>query len=134
LFVAAAMVLLLASCGGGAPGEQELADSLVDSGLSEQVATCAAEALFENMSSEEIDLVAERGGGGAPVDDPDRTDDTADKVREALVACQALIETTSTLPFEPPAPADPGAGPATTLPTSGPDPNGAVIDTTVPVP
>lgn len=70
------------------PSRSDITDALITSGLSEEVARCAADALVDELSDDELVQLTERGGGGAPVDDPDRDDDASDRVRAALTACR----------------------------------------------
>ncbi|MEZ5180877.1 MAG: hypothetical protein R2702_03235 [Acidimicrobiales bacterium] len=120
---AAVALALLAGCSTEAPGRDEIARSLRASGFSVEAADCAADALVDNLSDDQIAELAERGGGGAPVDDPNRTDDPADKVREAMNACRPLVEgtTTTTTPQE-------GATTTTLAPDEGGAGGGAAID------
>ena len=43
-----------------------------------------SEALVDTLSGEELDLLVDRGGLGAPRDDPNRHDDSMDRPRPAL--------------------------------------------------
>lgn len=76
-----------AGCSSG-PDHGEVVDALITSGLSEEQARCAADALFDELTEDELAQLADRGAGGAPVDDPDRADDAADRIRTALNACR----------------------------------------------
>lgn len=114
------------ACAAEPSGRDELARSLASSGLPQDVAGCAADALVDNLSSQELLDIAERGGGGAPVDDPERTDDSLDLVRAALAECRAQLEPTTTTGV-------PTSGvPTSGVPSTVPIDDGAVIDTTVP--
>ena len=108
------------ACSVTVPDRDELAASLVDSGLPADVASCAADALYDHLSEDELRSLAERGGGGAPVDDPERDDDSADQVREAMVECRAKLDASTTTTV---APDDGGAG-------GGADDDGASTDAT----
>jgi hypothetical protein len=88
---AAVVSLVLTGCGTPTPKEADLTEALVDSGLSEPVAECASSALVESLTDGELQELAERGAGGAPVDDPARTDDSADKLAKAMTACKELV-------------------------------------------
>ena len=88
--VAVAMAVV-AGCSTDTPSSGELTDALVDSGLSEEVASCTAEAVLDTLSDDEVRLLVERGAGGAPQDDPDDDDDSADRLRLALDECRALL-------------------------------------------
>lgn len=114
----------LVGCTHPAPSERDLTAALQDSGLPKPVAACTSKALVGTLSDAELEEIANRGSGGAPVDDTDRTDDTADKLNQAMTKCQQLLtealatsSTTSTT--------TPGGGPTTTVAV---DPSGAVID------
>jgi hypothetical protein len=96
LVVAGLLVVGVAGCGADAPGREQLARSLADSGLPEDVAGCAADALADNLTEQQLLDIAERGGGGAPVDDPNRTDDPLDLVRAALAECRTQLDPTTT--------------------------------------
>lgn len=98
--VAVALVAMgalgVAGCSSKAPANEEIVEALVTSGLPEDVATCAADALTDTLSEEQLAQLTERGGGGAPVDDPARTDDTADQLRDAMSRCRTLFESSTT--------------------------------------
>jgi hypothetical protein len=98
-----------AACAADPPGRDELARSLASSGLPEDVAGCAADALHDHLSTQELRDIAERGGGGAPVDDPERTDDAMDQVRTALAECRTKLEPTTTTAVPPTVPIDDGS-------------------------
>ncbi|MBX3287108.1 MAG: hypothetical protein KF703_17300 [Actinobacteria bacterium] len=84
------------ACGTKPPSRQELVDSLVTSGLPKSESTCAADAIYDNLSSDEIAEIVERGGSGAPRDDPQDANDTMDKLRAALGVCRDQAAATST--------------------------------------
>jgi hypothetical protein len=94
LTVAAA---LLGGCA-EAPSRSELVQALEASGIATERAECAADAVLDELSEEEIIELVERGPAGAPRDDPEATDDASDRVRDALAACQqvAAPETSTT--------------------------------------
>lgn len=104
--VLAAALLGAAGCSAPAPSEEELSDALVDSGLSRKVADCTASALTDSLTESELAEITERGSGGAPVDDPKKTNESADKLTEAMAACRELQiasqpTTTTAVPVEP---------------------------------
>lgn len=115
LSLALGAALLLGACSSKAPSQPELVDALVTSGVPKSEATCAARAIDSTLTEEQIALIVERGGGGAPRDDPNTTTDPMDKVRAALTKCRdaapppPTTSTTSTLPV-----------PSTVAPTSPP--------------
>lgn len=123
---AAALVLggavALGGCGSKEPSKAELRDALMDSGLSREVSTCVADAVLDTLSPAEVERLVERGSGGAPQDDPKRTDDSADKLREAMTACRNMQDeaggststTTTSLPL------DAGAGSGTAVGETAP--------------
>lgn len=122
--VALALAVLVAGCSGATPSRSELRDALAASGIPADVARCATDAIEDSLSTDEIAQIVERGSGGAPADDPDRTDDSSDRVRGALATCRETLPTT-TLP------------PATTLPGATPVPtsqSGQTSDTTSALP
>ena len=90
------VTVVLVGCGSTPPKEQAIAAGLVDSGLSKKVADCTAKALVDSLTPSELAELAERGGGGAPVDDPKVTNDSSDKLNEALVECSALQQAATT--------------------------------------
>ena len=92
LGAAVALVALVATagCSAPAPKQQDIADALVDSGISRRVADCTAKALTDSLSSSELAEIAERGGGGVPVDDPNKTGEGIDRLNEAMVRCREL--------------------------------------------
>lgn len=83
-------------CSAEAPERDRIAESLEASGLPKAAAECTADALVDSLSDEELARIVERGGGGAPTDDPARTDDTADQLRDAMNGCRALVTPTTT--------------------------------------
>ena len=90
-FLTAALLAVGAgACRTETPTNQELTEALVASGLSEEVASCTADAVLETLSDDEVRLLVERGAGGAPRDDPGDDDDSADRLRRALDECRAL--------------------------------------------
>ena len=103
--VAVVVAVGVASCSTPAPSQDELTEALVASGLSEEVAECTAEALTASLSESELAAIAERGAGGAPVDDPKVEGESADELVAAMSACRELQiasqPTTTTSPVEP---------------------------------
>ena len=101
--VVAGMGLAATACSAGAPSRDELVESLITSGLSKAESTCAADAIVDNLTDDEVAEIVERGGGGAPRDDPEKADDTMDKLRAALAVCrdQAAATSTTTVPASP---------------------------------
>jgi hypothetical protein len=101
--LALALTLLgsVSACSDEVPAETELREALQASGLSAEVSECVASALSESLSDEELSELATRGSGAAPVDDPNRTDDSADQLRIAMDRCRLLqnesAPTTTTL-------------------------------------
>jgi hypothetical protein len=96
VLVVVAVTVAAAACSAGAPSRDELVESLITSGLSESESTCAADAIVDNLTDDEIAQIVERGGGGAPRDDPQDADDTMDKLRAALNVCRDQAAATST--------------------------------------
>ena len=64
--------------------------------------------------------------GGAPVDDPNKTDDAADKLRDAMNVCRPLVEGTTTTTTVPAG----GSTTTTVAPDDGGNGGGAAIDST----
>ena len=87
---------MTAACSTSAPSRNELVDALRTSGLSKAESTCAADAIVDNLTDDEVAEIVERGGGGAPRDDPKDTNDTMDKLRAALTVCRDQAAATST--------------------------------------
>lgn len=79
-----------AACSAPAPSRNELSEALVDSGLSRKVADCTADALTKSMSKSELAELTERGAGGAPVDDPKKSNDSYDKLQKSMSLCRDL--------------------------------------------
>lgn len=102
---AAALVLVVA-CSASTPKRDQLTDALGRSGIPNPVATCVADALVSDLSDDQLDQLVEFGAAGAPKDDPERADDAADRLREALAACREELPTTTTT-LDPGAPAIP---------------------------
>ena len=112
-------VLALGGCGADAPSRDELVHLLELTGIPPERAECAADAVLENLTEDEVVELVERGPAGAPRDDPKRTDDTSDEVRAALAACQQVGTTTTTGE----------SGPTTSTPTTSSTPPSAPLST-----
>lgn len=117
LLVAGTLSFGVLACSTATPDRADLTDALVTSGLPRTVAQCASDALVSELSTDELDLLVERGNGGAPTDDPDRDDDAADRLRAALAGCQELLPTTTLAPAEPVVPSTGAIDPAPTSTT-----------------
>jgi hypothetical protein len=121
-----------AACSAPAPKQQELADALVDSGLSRKVADCTAKALTGSLSSSELARIAERGPGGAPVDDPKRSGEHIDDLVEAMARCRDLQIASQPTTTATSTTAPTGGSSSTVLPgTDGAELNPASSTTTV---
>ncbi|MCU1370605.1 MAG: hypothetical protein JWO77_1799 [Ilumatobacteraceae bacterium] len=131
--VLVAGLLGAAACSTPAPSEEDLAAALMTSGISKKVSECTADALAKSLTPSELAEITERGAGGAPVDDPKQTDESADKLVAAMARCRDLqvAETPSTTI---PIPDDDGAnaGAVTTIAdgTQGAELNPASTTTT----
>ena len=134
--VALVALVAMAGCSAPAPKQQDIADALVDSGISRKVADCTAKALTDSLSSSELAEIAERGGGGVPVDDPNKTGEGIDRLNEAMVRCRELqVASEPTTTTTAPVPSTiPGGGDAST--TVAPATDGAELNpassTTIP--
>ncbi|WP_426573070.1 hypothetical protein [Aquihabitans sp. McL0605] len=127
----AVAVVVLAGCGTPTPKQDDLAQALVDSGVAKPVADCAASALVRSLTPSELQELAERGGGGAPVDDPAKTDDSADKLAKAMTRCKELqLSTAPTTTTTAPGTGAGSGGAAAVTTTTGAPSDGAVINTT----
>ena len=113
-------MVVAAACATPTPKTDQLSAALVDSGLPKPVAHCTAAALTSSLSPGELRQLVDRGAGGAPVDDPAKKDEPADKLAVAMAKCRDLMQSTptastttsTTLPRK-----DPGPGtPSTTVP------------------
>jgi hypothetical protein len=132
---AAGLVVVAAGCSTPAPKQQELADALVDSGLSRKVADCTAKAFTGTLSSSELSAIAERGAGGAPVDDPKQSGEDIDDLLAAMAKCRDLhIATQPTTTLTPSTTAPAGETSSTVTPgtdgTEGAELNPASSTTT----
>lgn len=85
------LAFVLGGCA-GAPSRGELVEALETSGIPTARAECAADAVIEELTDDEITEIVQRGPAGAPRDDPDSTDDASDRVRAALAECQQVGE------------------------------------------
>lgn len=96
--VVVAGLLGVAACSSPAPSEQDLSKALVASGISKKVADCTSKALTTSLTPGELAEITERGSGGAPVDDPEKTGESADELAAAMTKCRDLqvAETPST--------------------------------------
>lgn len=124
MLVAIALVVGLAACSAGAPSRDELVDALVTSGMERSLAECAADAFTTTLTDDELDLLAERGPSGLPADDPARTDDANDQLREAMTACRTSADT----PGDPGADGGDGSGGSVPVPDTLPVDEGPVDD------
>jgi hypothetical protein len=121
-----ALAVLVAACSAGTPSRNELVEALKTSGVPADVARCAADAMEDSLSSDQLAQIVERGPGGAPADDAERTDDPSDKVRAALAVCREDLPVTTV-----PGTTAPGTVPgASTVPSQGT--TTSVAATTVP--
>lgn len=84
---------LLAACA-GTPEQDELVESLERAGLPAAQAECAAAALYDNLSDEQIAKIAERGAS-AVIDGPE-TDEPIDVARREIAACATTVTTSTT--------------------------------------
>lgn len=119
--LAAVLVVLGAGCSQDPPSQADLADALITSGVSKPQADCVAKAVYANLTKAQLEQLVERGSGGVPKNDPNRTDDTADRLTQAMARCQSAGQETSSDPTqtEPPV-TTPGSGPAFTTTTTAP--------------
>ena len=83
----------LGSCSAPAPSRSDIATALVDSGLPRKTSDCIAKALTTTLSDAELQEIVERGAGGAPVDDPKVSGESADELSAAMVKCRELMLT-----------------------------------------
>lgn len=138
--VALVALVAMAGCSAPAPKQQDIADALVDSGISRKVADCTAKALTDSLSSSELAEIAERGGGGVPVDDPNKTGEGIDRLNEAMVRCRELQvasePTTTTTTTTAPVPSTTAVGGGDASTTVAPATDGAELNpassTTIP--
>lgn len=93
--LAAVGAMALASCSAPAPTQTDIAAALVDSGMPRKTSDCVAKALTTSLSDAELQEIVERGAGGAPVDDPKVTGESADELSAAMVKCRELMLTES---------------------------------------
>jgi hypothetical protein len=107
----AGVVLTVAGCASSV-SRAELVESLERSGIDTPRAECAADAVLDELSDEEVARLLDRGPAGAPRDDPERSDDASDRVRAALAECQQIGAATS----EPEPPATEPTAPASNAP------------------
>lgn len=111
--VALMLAVLITACSAGTPSRNELVEALKTSGIPADVARCAADAIEDSLSSEQLAQIVERGPGGAPADDTERTDDPSDKVRAALAVCREDLPVATV-----PGTTAPGSSPLPTLGTT----------------
>lgn len=89
-------LVLFSGCSASTPKRDQLIDALTRSGLPKAVSSCVADSLVSDLDDAQLDLLVEYGAAGAPQDDPDRQDDAADRLREALAECRDELPTTTT--------------------------------------
>ncbi len=90
MVLSAALAVGAVSCADPKPSADDLEEALVRTGLDQEVAACAADALTENLSDHDLADLTLRGPGAAPVDDPKRDDDAYDQLRVAMDRCRLL--------------------------------------------
>lgn len=94
--VAMAVALVLAGCGHSAPSADELTETLMVAGMDEEQARCAAEAVTENLSDDDIESIMKAGPSGVPFDRNDagnRVDTPeVEAARAALAECRRPAE------------------------------------------
>jgi hypothetical protein len=115
------VALGVAACSTPAPPEKDLSAALVASGINKEVSACTAKALTTSLTPSELAEITERGAGGAPVDDPAKTGESADKLAAAMAKCRELQVAASPTTTTTLAPAGDGAGSSTTLVAPGTD-------------
>lgn len=94
--VSAAALVLVPACSASTPKRDQLIDALARSGMPKPVASCVADSLVSDLDGAQLDRLVEYGAAGAPQDDPDRPDDAADRLREALAGCRDELPITTT--------------------------------------
>jgi hypothetical protein len=87
-----ALVLLGAGCASSPPDRAVVIRALRTSGIPAAQAHCTADAIYANLTDQQIRQLIDRGAGGTPKDDPTRTDDALDKLNAAMAKCRALTE------------------------------------------
>lgn len=87
---------LTAGCAKASPDHDEFVKVLQQSGLPKAESECAADALFDSLSDDQIEKIMIAGASAVPRDDPARTDDPHDKVIKALAACRDAAPSTTT--------------------------------------
>lgn len=118
---------LLGSCGSSPPPKAELVDALRTSGIPATQARCAVDAIYATLSDEQVAQLVERGAGGVPKEDPDRTDDPTDRLTRAIARCR---EDATTEPITGPGEATTTSAPADSTTTAGASSTtGATLDT-----
>lgn len=76
--------------------------ALRTSGVPAAQAQCTADAIYDNLTDDQVRQLADRGNGGTPKDDPLRTDDALDKLNAAMATCRDVgTATTTTVPATP---------------------------------
>ncbi|MGI8756721.1 MAG: hypothetical protein ACR2MB_12860, partial [Acidimicrobiales bacterium] len=105
-------------------------------------ARCSVDAVFKTLTDNQIRDLYQRGNGGTPKDDPNDTNDAANRLTEAMGKCRDAASTTTTSEGVGPAPETSTTTvptPTTTVPgassTSGPAftaTDGSSASTTVP--
>lgn len=119
---ALALAVALVGCS-KTPGPDRLVEALITSGVPEEQATCVVDAVEDILDADDIEALVERGASAAPRDDPDATDDDADRLRDAMAACRELAVVTTTVT----------SSTSSTSTTAAPAPgDGASLDTTAP--
>ena len=136
VLLSAGLVLGVVGCAEPTPSASELEEALVDTGMNPEVADCAAKALTGSLSDEDLSDLTIRGGGAAPVDDPERDDDAYDQLRVAMDRCRSLQAEVAPTTVVPSTEVVPTTTPAGSVTTDGaelnpvPDDDGTVTTTT----
>ncbi|MCB0978662.1 MAG: hypothetical protein KDB02_14515 [Acidimicrobiales bacterium] len=96
-YVVAAVVVAVVSITGcsKAPKQDELVDALMRAGLDRTEAKCAAAAVYDNLSKDQIEAIAERGAS-AVLDDSKNPNEPIDKARKEISECRTDYDVTTT--------------------------------------
>lgn len=93
---AAAVVAVVAVTGcSKAPKQDELVDALMRAGLDRTEAQCAAAAVYDNLSKDQIEAITERGAS-AVLDDGNDPNEPIDKARREISECRTNYDVTTT--------------------------------------
>ncbi len=88
VIVALGFVLMLAGCGTNAPSRADVLKALETSGIAPAEAQCSVQAIYDNLTTQQVADLYDRGFGGVPKDNPTDSGDAATRLATAMGKCR----------------------------------------------